>query len=194
MKLIERKMGKVTQVLVGKDPDTLEKWPVDSCQITYEGFAGDTHAGLTMKSGGRQPHYPKGTQIRNYRQVSIVSVEELQSIADSMGIDEIQPGWIGANLAVEGIPHLTLLPPSTRMEFADGAVLVVDGENLPCIHPGKIIQQHFPDLKEGAEAFPKHSLGIRGVVAWVERPGTIRTGNEITLRIPHQERWPSNEG
>jgi hypothetical protein len=190
MNLVERKMGKVVQVLAGNVSDSLEKWPVDSCQITYEGFTGDIHAGLTMKSGGRQPYYPKGTQIRNYRQVSIVSSEELQSIADSMGIDEIQPGWIGANLAVEEIPHLTLLPPSTRMEFAGGAVLVVDGENLPCIHPGKIIQQNFPQLNGLAEAFPKHSLGRRGVVAWVERPGTIKTGNEITLHVSHQEKWP----
>ncbi len=180
----------MVQVLAGNVSDSLEKWPVDSCQITYEGFTGDIHAGLTMKSGGRQPYYPKGTQIRNYRQVSIVSSEELQSIADSMGIDEIQPGWIGANLAVEEIPHLTLLPPSTRMEFAGGAVLVVDGENQPCIHPGKIIQQNFPELNGLAETFPKHSLGRRGVVAWVERPGTIKTGNEITLHVSHQEKWP----
>lgn len=193
MKLIERKMGKVTQVLVGKDPDTLEKRPVDSCQITYEGLADDVHAGLTMKSGGRQQHYLKGTEIRNYRQVSIVSTEELQFIAESMDIDEIQPGWIGANLAVEGIPQLTLVPPSTRMEFANGAVLVVDGENLPCIHPGKIIQRHFPDLDGAGETFPKYAMGRRGVVAWVERPGTIKTGNEITLRIPHQDRWPLSE-
>jgi hypothetical protein len=192
MKLVERKMGKVVQVLVGNVADTLEKWPVDSCQIKYEGFVGDIHAGLTMKTGGRQPHYPKDTQIRNYRQVSIVSVEELQSIADRMGINEIMPGWIGANLAVEGIPHLTLLPPSTRIEFAGGAVLVVDGENLPCIHPGKIIQQNFPNLDGLAETFPKYSLGRRGVVAWVECPGTIQTGNEITLHIPHQESWPLN--
>ncbi len=192
MKLVERKMGKVVQVLVGNVADTLEKWPVDSCQIKYEGFVGDIHAGLTMKTGGRQPHYPKDTQIRNYRQVSIVSVEELQSIADRMGIDEIMPGWIGANLAVEGIPHLTLLPPSTRIEFAGGAVLVVDGENLPCIHPGKIIQQNFPNLDGLAETFPKHSLGRRGIVAWVECPGTIQTGNEITLHTPDQESWQLN--
>ena len=190
MKLIERKMGKVAQVLVGNIPDTLEKWPVDSCQITFEGFSGDIHAGLTMKSGGRQPQYPKDTEIRNYRQVTIVSSEELQSIADSMGIDEIQPGWVGANLSVKDIPHLTLLPPSTRMEFAGGAVLVVDGENLPCVYPGKIIQQNFSALKGLTEAFPQYSRGRRGVVAWVERPGTIQTENEIILRVPHQARWP----
>ncbi|MDP7522511.1 MAG: hypothetical protein QF387_06475, partial [Arenicellales bacterium] len=117
---------------------------------------------------------------------------ELQSIADRMGINEIMPGWIGANLAVEGIPHLTLLPPSTRIEFAGGAVLVVDGENLPCIHPGKIIQQNFPNLDGLAETFPKHSLGRRGIVAWVECPGTIQTGNEITLHTPDQESWQLN--
>ena len=189
MKLVEKKMGKVTQVLIGKDSKTLEKWPVDSCKITYDGFSGDFHSGLTMKSGGRQPHYPKGTQIRNYRQVSIVSHEELHSIADSMGIKKIKPGWIGANMEVEGIPNLTFLPPSTRIEFSGGAVLVVNGENLPCIGPGKIIQQNFPDLKGLTESFLKNALGKRGLVAWVECIGTIQTGNDITLRIPKQKSW-----
>jgi len=189
MKLVEKKMGKVTRVLIGKDSKTLEKWPVDSCKITYDGFSGDFHSGLTMKSSGRQPHYPKGTQIRNYRQVSIVSHEELHSIADSMGIKKIKPGWIGANMEVEGIPNLTFLPPSTRIEFTGGAVLVVNGENLPCIGPGKIIQQNFPDLKGLTESFSKNALGKRGLVAWVECIGTIQTGNDITLRIPKQKSW-----
>ena len=189
MKLVEKKMGKVTQVLIGKDSKTLEKWPVDSCKITYDGFSGDFHSGLTMKSGGRQPHYPKGTQIRNYRQVSIVSQEELHSIANSMDIKKIKPGWIGANMEVEGIPNLTFLPPSTRIEFSGGAVLVVNGENLPCIGPGKIIQQNFPELKGLAESFSKNALGKRGLVAWVECIGTIQTGDDITLRIPKQKSW-----
>ena len=189
MKLVEKKMGKVTQVLIGKDSKTLEKWPVDSCKITYDGFSGDFHSGLTMKSGGRQPHYPKGTQIRNYRQVSIVSQEELHSIANSMDIKKIKPGWIGANMEVEGISNLTYLPPSTRIEFSGGAVLVVNGENLPCIGPGKIIQQNFPELKGLTESFSKKASGKRGLVAWVECIGTIQTGNDITLRIPKQKSW-----
>lgn len=189
MKLVEKKMGKVTQILIGKDSKTLEKWPVDSCKITYDGFSGDFHSGLTMKSGGRQPHYPKGTQIRNYRQVSIVSQEELHSIANSMDIKKIKPGWIGANMEVEGIPNLTFLPPSTRIEFSGGAVLVVNGENLPCIGPGKIIQQNFPELKGLTESFSKNAIGKRGLVAWVECIGTIQTGNDITLRIPKQKSW-----
>ena len=45
-------------------------------------------------------------------------------------------------------------------------------------------------LKGLTEAFPQYSRGRRGVVAWVERPGTIQTENEIILRVPHQERWP----
>ena len=142
-----------------------------------------------MKSGGRQPHYPKGTQIRNYRQVSIVSQEELHSIANSMDIKKIKPGWIGANMEVEGIPNLTYLPPSTRIEFSGGAVLVVNGENLPCIGPGKIIQQNFPEFKGLTESFSKNAMGKRGLVAWVECIGTIQTGNDITLRIPKQKSW-----
>ena len=47
--------------------------------------------------------YAQGTEIRNTRQISIVSVEELAFIADSMGIDTLQPEWVGANLLVSGM-------------------------------------------------------------------------------------------
>ena len=55
-------------------------------EVTFEGFAGDRHAGLTMASGSRTPQYPRGTEIRNSRQVSCVSQEDLDAVAGALGL------------------------------------------------------------------------------------------------------------
>jgi MOSC domain-containing protein YiiM len=127
--------------------------------------------------------YPQGTEIRNTRQISIVSVEELALIAANMGLDGLQPDWLGANLLVSGIPSFSQVPPSTRMIFDGGASLVVDLENSPCKYPGEIIERHHPGY---GDRFAKAALGKRGVTAWVEREGRISNGDSIRLFIPPQ--------
>ncbi len=92
-----------------------------------------------------------------------------------------------------GIANLTLLPPGTRIVFAE-AMLVVEAPNAPCRIAGKAIAQHLtPDAPPGGLdlAFPKMAKGLRGVVATVERAGTIRAGEAITVKVPPQTLWQS---
>ena len=100
-----------------------------------------------------------------------------------MGIAELQPEWLGANLLVSGIPNFSQIPPSTRMIFDGGASLVVDLENSPCKYPGEIIERHHPGR---GNLFAKAAVGHRGVTAWVEREGSIDSGDSIRLYIPPQ--------
>ncbi|MCI0693409.1 hypothetical protein L0337_15565 [candidate division KSB1 bacterium] len=44
---------------------------------------------MTRLSDARTPQYPRGTEIRNDRQVFIVSAEELAQIATAMKLPEI---------------------------------------------------------------------------------------------------------
>jgi len=172
-------------ILINATPkEDLSSSRIASVDITYAGFDGESHSGLVRASCVRvRGQYAQGTEIRNTRQISIVSVEELTLIADAMGIDTLQPEWVGANLLVSGIPDFSKIPPSTRMIFASGASLVVDLENSPCKYPGEIIERHHPG-KGGL--FPKAAYGRRGVTAWVEREGHITTGEAIKLHIPPQ--------
>jgi hypothetical protein len=172
-------------ILVNATPnEDLSSSRIESVDITYAGFDGESHSGLVRASCVRvRGQYAEGTEIRNTRQISIVSVEELALIAESMGIDTLQPEWVGANLLVSGIPNFSKIPPSTRMIFASGASLVVDLENSPCKYPGEIIERHHPGK---GELFPKAAYGRRGVTAWVEREGHITTGEEIRFHIPPQ--------
>ncbi len=172
-------------ILVNTTPDEdLSSSRIPSVRVSYEGLEGESHSGLVRSSCVRVRHqYSQGTEIRNTRQISIVSAEDLAVIADKMGINELKPEWLGGNLLVSGIPDFSQIPPSTRMIFDGGASLVVDLENSPCKYPGEIIEQHHPGF---GKLFAKAAVGRRGVTAWVEREGQINNGDSIQLYIPPQ--------
>jgi MOSC domain-containing protein YiiM len=177
--------GSVDLLLVNPDRDRgLEKQAVEQGNLLFSGMAGDCHGGLTRKSDSRMlKQYKRGTPVRNSRQVSILSAEELAEVAQNMAIPAVKPEWVGANMVLRGIPDLTLLPPSTRLQFPSGAMIVVDAENHPCRYPAEIIERHHPEAKKGFVAAAMHK---RGVVGWVEAEGTIRIGDRITIWIPPQ--------
>lgn len=163
---------------------TLESAPVETMTLDWAGPVGECHAGLTRRSCSRvMLQHPKGTEIRNTRQLSMVSVEDLAAVAQAMDAPRIAPEWTGANIMFEGIPDFTLLPPSSRLIFANGAALVVDVENGPCRFVGEVIERHYPG-KGGA--FPRLAAGLRGVLGWVERPGVVALGDVARLHIPPQ--------
>lgn len=188
----------IAQVLIGRHPllKTLKEKqespdgayllsePVTSVEVTLEGFAGDRHAGMTRRADARVPFYPRGTEIRNSRQVSLVSEEELAELADALGVPAINPAWLGANLVTRALPQLSHLPPGTRLFFPDTATLVIADENHPCIFPGKALADHYPDARGIGARFVKAAQGRRGLVAWVERAGAISTGDTVTVALP----------
>ena len=177
-------VGTVQVVLVGRDPRSLVSTPQPQVNVTFEGFDEDQHSGITHRSDGRTPFYPRGTLIRNSRQVSLISVEELAQIASALNLPEVRPEWLGANLLVAGIPSFSLLPPMTRLFFDSGTVLMVMDENLPCSNPGKVLHEQFPAISGLASEFPRAALHRRGLVAVVDRPGTIQVGDEVRVQAP----------
>lgn len=181
-------IGKVEACLLSPDRGSgLEKAASNDLQIVFDGIVGDCHSGPTMLSDSRTlKQYPRGVPLKNRRQVSIVSVEEMAEIAEKLNIPALPPEWVGANLLVSGIPDLTLLPPATRMMFSSGATLIIDLENQPCKYPAEIIERHHPGQGARFVATAKHK---RGLVAWVECEGQIRTGDSIRLFLPPQRIW-----
>lgn len=179
--------GKVAAVLVchSREEGAFVTTRQPQVTVTFDGFEGDRHSGQTLISGSRTPHYPRGTQIKNDRQVTVVSIEEFAQIAAKLGVPELRPEWLGANLLLQGLPRLTQLPPSTRLYFAQGATLVIAQANAPCTTPGKVIRDFYN--RPGLETqFPKAALDLRGVVAYVEKPGTIAEGDEVRAEVPEQ--------
>ena len=183
-----RKLAAKAAALYLAPSDHFETRPVDELRLGFDGISGDFHAGSTRRSGGREPWYPRGTEMRNERQLSVVAVDELAIVADRMGLAEIKPEWIGANLVIEGVPHLSMLPAGTLLFFKGGVTIKVDAQNGPCRLSGRSIAENagMADVEAGALLFPKAAKRLRGLVAWVEKPGTIRAGEEISVRVPEQ--------
>ena len=168
--------------------DRFETHAVEAIDLTFEGIAGDFHAGYTRQSGGREPWYPRGTEMRNERQVSIVAPDELAIVAERMALAELRPEWLGANLLLDGVPRLSMLPAGTFLFFKGGVTLKVDAQNGPCRVAGRLIAERagMADIEAGSLLFPKMAKRLRGLVAWVEKPGRIEAGEDISVRIPEQ--------
>jgi hypothetical protein len=182
--------GTVTYLGRVADRDArLASEPLPAADLTFAGIAGEAHGGLTRPSCSRVlTQYPRDTEIRNVRQLSVLSVEDMAAIADKMGLDALDPAWLGASMVIEGIPDFTRIPPSSRLQFSSGATLTVDMENQPCHLPGKY---EIDPARPGFGArFKGAAVGRRGVTAWVEREGPVRVGDSVTLHIPAQPVWP----
>lgn len=165
----------------------LEAETVAELTATFAGPVGEDHGGLTRPSCSRVvAQYPKGTTIRNTRQFTILSAEELAATAAKMGLERLDPALVGATMVIEGIPDLTHLPPSSRLQGPDGATLVVDIENRSCQLPAKPIEARHAGF--GAR-YKSAAAGRRGLTAWVEREGQFRLGDAIRLHIPDQPVW-----
>lgn len=174
----------VTGIGIADTPGSFVTRPLERVTLDWGGIAGDRHHGLTQRAGVRQKHHAKGTEIRNARQISILSDEELAQISATLGIGRIAWEWLGANLCFAGLEQLTQLAPSSRLQFPSGATLVVDGENEPCTNPGRVVVQQLQLAPEVASHFVKAAWHKRGLVAWVERPGLIALGNAVEVIPP----------
>lgn len=156
--------------------------------LTFEGIADDLHAGLTRRAGSREPWYRRGTEMRNERQLTLVAPDELARVAAAMALPELKPEWIGANLLLDGLPDLSMLPPASLILFEGGATLKIDAQNAPCRLAGRNVARRagMADALAGEMAFPKAAARLRGLTAWVEKPGTVRLGERAVVRVPEQ--------
>ena len=176
------------RVMLPVGPDLLiHGEPLAEMPLTFAGFAGEVHAGLTRPSCSRvTAQHRKGTEIRNTRQVSLVSAEEMAEVAAKLGLEAMDYAWLGAGVVLSGIPDFTHVPPSSRLQAESGATLVVDMENRPCVEVAKTIETARPSH---GKAFKAAATERRGVTAWVEREGTLRLGEKMRLHVPEQRAW-----
>ncbi len=89
---------------------------------------------------------------------------------------------------LDGVPMLSMLPSGTMLFFKGGVTLKVDSQNGPCRIAGRAVAENagMADIEAGALLFPKAAKRLRGLVAWVEKPGRIAAGEDVSVRIPEQ--------
>lgn len=183
--------GEIVWLGVSPNPEgegSLRSVGRDALELGFDGPGGEIrHAGRTRLSCSRVlSQHERGTEIANVRQLSIVSQEELDEIAQECGLDTINPEWVGATVVLKGLPDFTHVPPSSRLQVPNGTTIVIDMENRPCILPGREIEKEHPEV--GAK-FKPAARDRRGVTAWVERPGVLELGQKVRLHIPEQRSW-----
>ncbi|MFC3614194.1 MOSC domain-containing protein [Lutimaribacter marinistellae] len=160
---------------------------VVSLDLTLGGDAGARHEGAVRPSCSRVTHlYPKGTEIRNVRQLSILSGEELDLVGAEIGLEQLDPALLGASIILRGIPDFTHVPPGSRLQGPSGLTITVDMENLPCHLPAREIEADEPGH---GKQFKQAAKGRRGVTAWVERAGRLALGDRLRLFVPEQRVW-----
>jgi hypothetical protein len=172
---------------VPMDRANIRSQAVDTVTATFGGFIDDYHGGLTRASCMRvTAQHPEGTEIRNTRQLSILSAEEMAQIAQDIGVEVLDPILLGASIVIEGIPDFTFVTPGSRLQAADGTTIVIDVENGPCNFPAREIEK---DAEGHGKAFKAAARGKRGVTAWIEREGTLSVGDKLRLHVPNQRPW-----
>lgn len=155
--------------------------------LGLEGIEGERHHGWTAKADSRVPYLKRGTPMRNSRHVSLVAADELALAAGRLDLDGIDPRSIGANLVIEGIARLSFLPRRTKLLIEGGAILDVMDQNAPCRFAGKVCQDwHGAGRSDIELQFPKAARRLRGLVAAVEHPGSVRAGAVVEALVPEQ--------
>ncbi|MDU0339838.1 MOSC domain-containing protein [Bosea rubneri] len=191
--------GRLVAVLQAARPDRSDAGfvtsPADHLDLDHHGIPGDRHHGATRRAGAREPWLPRGTVLRNDRQLSALCPDELAEIAASLAIEALLPQWIGGNLAVEGLPGFSQIAPGSRLaiggawggrgRFDGKAVLRVEAYNSPCRLSGRAIAAATgrPELEF---SFVKAAARLRGVVLSVDLPGRIAPGDAVVVLKPMQ--------
>ena len=95
-----RYVGKITWLgRVARAADLLWSEPATAIFAGFNGAEGDIHLGLTRPSCSRMTaQYQQCTEIRNTRQFSVLSKEELAEVAATMGLDALSPSLLGATM------------------------------------------------------------------------------------------------
>lgn len=174
--------GRIEGLFVLGEAGTLDSRPADFVDVTFGGIPGDRHMGLLIPPPGRD-RAPAGTLMLNRRQVSIVALEECAAVAAAIGARAIEAHWIGSNMAISGIEHLSDVPSGSHLLFPSGAVLYVSERNVPCASAGTAIASRHEDGAMAAR-FVKAAMGRRGVLAMVVREGRLSVGDVFRLHPP----------
>jgi MOSC domain-containing protein YiiM len=162
---------------------------VGSLELTFDGVPNDRHAGALRPADARTPWHKRNTPIRNTRQLSLASPGDCAKIAAVLGIAHVDPAWLGTNVVIDGLDDFSALPPATRLQAPSGLTLFITEPNAPCRQVARVLQAQYPEVAGIETRFVPAAKRLRGLVALVERPGHIATGDELWVRIPPQALW-----
>ncbi|QJB69407.1 MOSC domain-containing protein [Parasphingorhabdus halotolerans] len=152
--------------------------------VTGKGVLGDAHCGETVQHRSRVAKDPSQP---NLRQVHLIH-EELFAELREKGF-AIAPGDLGENITTRNIDLLGL-PRGTKLKIGADAIIEITGLRNPCLQ----LDRFSKGLMQAVLSRDENSQLIRkaGVMAIVERGGTISIGDQINLELPPAPRIALN--
>jgi hypothetical protein len=158
--------------------------------IAGYGIKHDSHAGATHIVDEREKllikyGIPKEVAMANLRQITIVTKQELETIAARMDlpVSMIPYGLLGENIVLDIDEHHNLTTEAKAgsiITFKNGntsrlASIYITGENHPCHIPAQNIFARL-NIKGRIKDFTDKAEGVRGLT------GVVLTGGKIKLR------------
>lgn len=198
----EEYIGQLKGVFSSKHPD-LSYTETDyffteerkSLELTLEGITGERHYGFSFESDARMKNlYERGTKVRFSRQWLAISEYELEEVTNSLESDhKITAEHIGANLLLDNIERLSKLPMMSHLIISrnktlvykdpTNVVLVSYAEVKPCTIAAKAISEEIQN-ESISKNFVKCSNDFRGLSGWIEKGGTVKSGDYVFLLKP----------
>lgn len=177
--------GTVVSVHAGPK-DIMGKERRTEIMATLEGILRDQHFGFTRWSKSKK------SIVRNDRQWTGLSVEEVEIIRQHMNLRELAAEILGPNVVIQGIPDFSQLPRGTTLAFDSGALFVVEEFTDPCARMGAHIAKTYETDQDGQQIkgnmFPKVANTLRGLVGVIDRGGIIREGDSVKV-IPYESKF-----
>jgi len=177
--------GRVDSLYIGKDKG-VRKEPCAQLEVRPDGIVGDRHSGDLKKADGRDKGIVRGTMIRNWRQWSAISAEELEIMRQNLNLEELDGSLLGPNFILSGIRNFTQLPYGTLLKFPH-AELFVEAENDPCTQAGKAIATVHRGISP--HTFVKAAWHVRGLVGVVSKAGIIYAGDNLEIIFPDENQF-----
>jgi len=174
--------------------------------------------GITLNNGDHDRHFGDmrvarnyqigkkwaGRYVRNERQVSIATLQDLESIASKLELTEIildrgisigrfMSQALAVNVVISGADDLTeYLGPGTKLFCGDeetGTILGISEAHLPCSKPALTIARSLNlEIRELKGRFKDVAKTRRGYVASVYSPGIIALEDSLDAQLPIDHR------
>jgi hypothetical protein len=158
---------------------------VSKLHCFLDGVRDDRHRGFSRFSMAREIDFiQKDQEVLNLRQVTIVSQEENNRIAQELGVWSVSASDLWANVLISGWEDFSKLPVWAIVRFSRGAFLMLTWDNFPCIVAGTQVQTATPEIAWIDKGFVKASIHRRGQTAIVYKTWVIKAWDTYEIIIP----------
>lgn len=173
--------------------------------VTLDDHHNDRHYGRTRIA---RPYQLPGDwakrEVRNERQVSVATLDDLKQIADELELTEaiaaktsdfskFMAKVLAVNIVIDGPDLNRYLGPGTKLMIGEpvrGAIIEVSEAHLPCSKPPTAIARELPGLDFDAlkSGFKAVAAERRGYMASVYLEGMVRVEDTISAQPPIDHR------